>query len=105
MCIRDRYISEIKSLISELTQYAVTEEMLADFLEKSKGKPHLYYKLCDVQVLYKAFHAYLADQYITAEELLEVLCRVAERSQMIRESVIVLDGFTGCLLYTSGQMI
>lgn len=89
------YISEIKSLISELTQYAVTEEMLADFLEKSKGKPHLYYKLCDVQVLYKAFHAYLADQYITAEELLEVLCRVAERSQMIRESVIVLDGFTG----------
>ena len=89
------YISEIKSLISELTQYAVTEEMLADFLEKSKGKPHLYYKLCDVQVLYKAFHAYLADRYITAEELLEVLCRVAERSQMIRESVIVLDGFTG----------
>ena len=71
------YISEIKSLISELTQYAVTEEALADFLEKSKEKPHLYYKLCDVQVLYKAFHAYLADQYITAEELLEVLCRVA----------------------------
>lgn len=89
------YISEIKSLISELTQYAVTEEALADFLEKSKEKPHLYYKLCDVQVLYKAFHAYLADQYITAEELLEVLCRVAEQSQMIRESVIVLDGFTG----------
>ncbi len=89
------YISEIKSLISELTQYAVTEEALADFREKSKEKPHLYYKLCDVQVLYKAFHAYLADQYITAEELLEVLCRVAERSQMIRESVIVLDGFTG----------
>ncbi len=89
------YISEIKSLISELTQYAVTEEALADFLEKSKEKPHLYYKLCDVQVLYKAFHAYLADQYITAEELLEVLCRVAERSRMIRESVIVLDGFTG----------
>lgn len=89
------YISEIKSLISELTQYAVTEEALADFLEKSKEKPHLYYKLCDVQILYKAFHAYLADQYITAEELLEVLCRVAERSQMIRESVIVLDGFTG----------
>ena len=89
------YISEIKSLISELTQYAVTEEALADFLEKSKEKPHLYYKLCDVQVLYKAFHAYLADQYITAEELLEVLCRVVERSEMIRESVIVLDGFTG----------
>lgn len=73
----------------------MTEEALADFLEKSKEKPHLYYKLCDVQVLYKAFHAYLADQYITAEELLEVLCRVAERSQMIRESVVVAGRLYG----------
>ena len=89
------YINEIKSLISELTQYAVSEEMLERFLEESKERPHLYYKLCDVQVLYKAFHAYLADQYITAEELLDVLCQTVERSKKIQESVIVLDGFTG----------
>ena len=89
------YISEIKSLISELTQYAVTEEALSRLVEQSREKPQLYYKLQDVQVLYRAFHAYLADQYITAEELLEVLCRVVEQSALIRESVIVLDGFTG----------
>ena len=89
------YIGEIKSLISELTQYAVSEETLEQYLEESRDKPHLYYKLCDVQVLYKAFHAYLADRYITAEELLEVLCQTVERSEKIRESVIVLDGFTG----------
>ncbi len=89
------YIGEIKSLISELTQYAVSEETLEQYLEVSRDRPHLYYKLCDVQVLYKAFHAYLADRYITAEELLEVLCQTVERSEKIRESVIVLDGFTG----------
>lgn len=89
------YIGEIKSLISELTQYAVSEEELGRFLEESRDRPHLYYKLCDVQVLYRAFHAYLAEQYITAEELLEVLCQTVERSARIRESVIVLDGFTG----------
>ena len=89
------YINEIKSLISELTQYAVSEEELRHFLDESRESPHLYYKLCDVQVLYQAFRAYLADQYITAEELLEVLCQVADRSERIRESVIVLDGFTG----------
>lgn len=89
------YINEIKSLISELTQYAVTEEQLEKFLADSREKPRLYYKLCDVQILYRAFHAYLQDRYITAEELLEVLCAVAERSSLIRDSVIVLDGFTG----------
>ena len=89
------YIGEIKSLISELAQYAVSEEDLGRFLEANRDRPRLYYKLCDVQVLYRAFHAYLKDQYITAEELLEVLCQTVERSQKIRESVIVLDGFTG----------
>lgn len=89
------YINEIKSMISELTQYAVTEEELIRITENSKGRPHLYYKLKDVQLLYQAFHDYLADQYITAEELLEVLSRVAEESELLRSSVIVLDGFTG----------
>ncbi len=89
------YINEIKSLISELTQYAVTEDELEKFTEVSKNKPHLYWKLRDLQVLYKAFHAYLADQYITAEELLEVLCQAVDRSEFIGSSEIVLDGFTG----------
>ena len=89
------YINEIKSLISELTQYAVTEEELEQYTEGCEGRPHLYWKLRDLQILYRAFHAYLADQYITAEELLEVLCEIVERSETLRNSEIVLDGFTG----------
>ena len=89
------YINEIKSLISELTQYAVSEEELGRFLDENRDRPHLYYKLSDVQLLYRAFRNYLSDQYITAEELLEVLCQTVEHSEKIRESIIVLDGFTG----------
>lgn len=89
------YINEIKSMISELTQYGIGEEELARFTQESKGKPGLYYKLCDIQVVYKAFREYLKDQYITAEELLEALCQVAGDSRLIRDAVIVLDGFTG----------
>lgn len=89
------YINEIKSLISELTQYAVSEEELGRFLDENRDRPHLYYKLSDVQLLYRAFRNYLSDQYITAEELLEVLCQTVEHSEKIRESIVVLDGFTG----------
>lgn len=89
------YISEIKSLVSELTQYAVSEQELERVIQDSQDQPHLYWKLKDLQVLYRAFHAYLQDRYITAEELLEVLCGVVDQSERIRRSVIVLDGFTG----------
>ena len=44
------YINEIKSLISELTQYAVTEEELERFTESSEKRPGLYWKLRDLQV-------------------------------------------------------
>ena len=37
----------------------------------------------------------MRERYITAEELLDVLCRVAERSRLLRDSVLVLDGYTG----------
>ena len=70
------YINEVKSLISELTQYAVTGEDLERYMESCQKKPALYAKLRDVEVLYAAFREYLAEQYITAEELLEQNMRI-----------------------------
>ena len=46
------YITEMKSVISELTQYDVTMEQLDGMLRFVEKKPGLYYKLKDVQVLY-----------------------------------------------------
>lgn len=48
-----------------------------------------------MNVIYRAFQAFMRERYITAEELLDVLCRVAERSRLLRDSVLVLDGYTG----------
>ena len=46
-------------------------------------------------MVYRAFQEALSEDYITAEELLGVLCRVADASGYIKKSTIVLDGFTG----------
>ena len=35
-----------------------------------------------MNVIYRAFQAFMRERYITAEELLDVLCRVAERSRL-----------------------
>lgn len=89
------YISEIKSIISEFTQYDISPDVLEDILKKSENNPQVYYKLRDIQVVYEGFREYLKEKYITEEETLDVLALVAKKSKLLKDSVIVLDGFTG----------
>lgn len=89
------YITQMKSIISELTQYDVTMDKMDEMLAFANKKPQLYYKLADVSVLYQGFREKLKEQYITAEEVLDALCQVAERSEILKGCVLAFDGFTG----------
>lgn len=89
------YVGEVKSLISELMQYNVRPDALAEFLEKEPLGEGLRLKMKDVLTMYQGFTEYLKGRYITAEEVLELLYDVAEESELLRNSVIVLDEFTG----------
>lgn len=89
------YITQMKSMISELTQYDVTMDKMDQMIAAAGEKKQLYYKLQDVGILYAGFREKLQGQYITAEEVLEALCQVADRSEILKGSVLALDGFTG----------
>ena len=89
------YISQMKSMVSELKQYEVTKEDMDLMLDYAKNKPELYYKLKDISVLYRGFFDYLEGNFITQEEVLEVLGRMAGKSGKLAGSVMVLDGYTG----------
>ncbi len=89
------YISEIKSLISEFTQYRITKEQLSALIEQNQKNPQLQFKLKDLKLIYESFQEYLKDTYLTAEELLGALSESVEESAAIKDSVIVLDGYTG----------
>lgn len=88
------YISEVKSLISELTQYQITPEMLEEMIEKAGSRELLSRKLKDVQILYRAFLDYMGKEYMTSDQVLQVLNEVLDRSEKLKDSVIILDGFT-----------
>ncbi len=92
---RQGYLQQMKSLISELTQYSIDADKMEQMLEYAKEKPALYYRLKDVQLLYEGFQDELAGKYITAEETLEALCQVASRSSILKGCVLAIDGFTG----------
>lgn len=88
------FINQLKSMLSELYQYGIRPEGLKEALEQAKSSL-LKEKLKDLLVVYEAFQREISSRYITAEEILDVLCRVVPDSQWIKNSVVTLDGYTG----------
>ncbi len=89
------FINELKSLISEMFQYSIGVETLEQMKQLTLNRPMIQSKLHDIIIIYKEFREYLNENYITAEEILEVLCSVIDKSELIKNSIICLDGFTG----------
>ncbi len=89
------YIDEVKSTISEFMQYGITDKDIEKLEEGASGRGALCSKLKDLRLLYSEFHKYIAGKYITTEETLDILCSAVAKSELIRDSVIVFDGFTG----------
>ena len=83
------YISEIKSLLSELEQYNISPEQLKGYIESGKIQGVLKAKLSDVLTLYEGFQEYMNGKYITATN-----GKIVKRSQAaeIRKG---LHGMTG----------
>ncbi len=88
------YISEVKSLISELIQYQVTPKLLDEMIEKTENRALLSEKLKDIRILYHAFTDSMGEEYMTSDQVLQVLNEVLDRSEKLKGSTIVLDGFT-----------
>ena len=89
------YIHEVKSAISEFMQYGMKPDAVAELAEYAKGHGALYDKLKDLQLIYQAFLSYIEDEFITTEETLELLTRAVEKSEIVKNSVVIFDGFTG----------
>lgn len=92
---RQGYIHEVKSAISEFMQYGLSVEDVAKLADFAVNRGALYYKLKDLELLYRSFQEYIQGHFITTEEKLELLRRALKDSAIVRDSVIVFDGFTG----------
>lgn len=109
------FVNQLKSMLSEFYQYGITPQILRELAEMAKT-PLFRQKLKDFAVMFEGFQEYIAGHYITTEEVLDVLCRVLPRSEIVKNSVIALDGYTGftpvqyrilefCLLYARQVMV
>ncbi len=85
----------LKSLLSEFKQYRIGSGRLNELKNDEKLPALLRYKLEDFELVYNSFNEYLADKYLTAEDVPEILSRVIPKSKMLKDATIVFDGFTG----------
>ena len=89
------YIHEVKSALSEFMQYGLGIQEIEQLAQYASKRGVLSYKLKDLHVLYQSFLNYIHEKYITTEETLDILRNVLVKSNIIKDSVIVFDGFTG----------
>ena len=66
-----------------------------EMIEDSGDRALLQMKLKDVAVLYQAFTGYLKDHYMTGEEVMDALEKALPFSKKMKNSVLLLDGYTG----------
>lgn len=95
---KNGFIDEVKSLMSEFYQYDFSidelRQLIAD-IEAAGDETVLLDKLKDMETIITAFQEKIAAEYIVAEQLTELLSQCATKSELIKRSVIVMDGFTG----------
>lgn len=89
------YIHEVKSAVSEFMQYGISVEQAGELAEYAKERGALHRKLKDLEIIYGGFRDYIKDKYITTEGTLELLTEAVKRSDIVKGSVVVFDGFTG----------
>lgn len=95
------FVEELKSVISELYQYGISIDDLSKIIEGMEGHAITKEKLQDLLFVYEEFRKSIqsmtdsSTKYITKEEVLEELMKYIASSEIVKNSYIVLDGYTG----------
>lgn len=89
------FVEEMKSVISELYMYGIGMEKYETIRKQVENNRLICDKLQDIEVIFRGFQKYIEEKYITKEQLLDKFCQFIPQSDMIKESEIYFDGFTG----------
>ncbi|MBE6009424.1 MAG: hypothetical protein E7236_02005 [Lachnospiraceae bacterium] len=89
------YVEEVKSMLSELMQYAVGPRDLEAILSDLSPESSLHHKLSDILIMYRGMEDRFHDSLLVAEQLPDVLASYVSKIPMLQNAVFAFDGFTG----------
>ena len=88
------FVDEMKSMMSELFQYAVDREEIDMAMEQMDSESSTYRKLHDIRLIYEKFEEHNAnDQYIVAEQLSQL--QMLKSRSLYRRVICILTDLQG----------
>ena len=87
------FTEKVKSILDELGQYDIDDARLDEIIGECEGT--LQNKLKDVQIIRDGFNKYVDKKNLTREELLDKFMELMDGSDIIKNTYIYIDGFTG----------
>ena len=94
---RKGFVSEMKSIVSEMEQYDIEPEKISELAEDfyKLRDSRIGAKLKDIALIYAAYKEEMKARFITQEELLDVLNRRLLETDILKGCHVYFDGFTG----------
>lgn len=92
---RSSFITKLNDLISEMKQYGVTPEQLAEIAESFSPDEEeiLHAKLTDISVVYEKYQEIISGKYTDSEDFQEFVTQQIYKSRRVAESHFWVDGF------------
>lgn len=90
----DENIDLAMNAITEFKKHAITPEDLKQELEQVED-PLLKIKLSDMLVVYEKFQEQIEGKYIEETDLLDILVRKIEETDLVKDAIIYFDEFAG----------
>ena len=89
------FATQLKSIISEFSQYNIDGERFDSMLDETKETPLLNAKLSDISLIIDAYKKEIEGKYITNDDIIHKLSSVIADSKIVKNSYFYFDGFTG----------
>ena len=89
------YIDQVKSLLSEFEQYNIDGEGIQALADAEGASPAFKNKIHDISIIRERYMEYISGDHVTAEQRYERLAELLPDSSLVRDAVVVLDGYTG----------
>ena len=87
------FLEELDKLITEFKRHQISPEVLEEHIPYTRENTTLNLKLTDLHYIYEHLQRTLKDRYIDGEDQLEMLIESIEKTELLRDAQIFIDGF------------
>ncbi len=93
--LRQGFITELSETISDLYKNNITMTEIDEIISNEEVSEVIRLKFFDIKIILTEYEEFLKNQYICADETLNILANRIEESDYLKDINIIVDGFFG----------